>query len=48
MYMRDMRVVQWYCIFEGLLEMCLITKMMGAVCEVVAGFLQRVVFIGCR
>ena len=39
MCMRDMWVVQWYCIFEGLVEMCLITKMMGVVCEVVAGFL---------
>ena len=47
MCMRDMWVVQWYCIFEGLVEMCLITKMMGVVCEVVAGFLQGVVFIGC-
>ena len=36
---RDMWVVQWYCIFEGLVEMCLITKMMGVLCEVVAGFL---------
>ena len=34
-----MWVVQWYCIFEGLVEMCLITKMMGIVCEVVAVFL---------
>ena len=25
--------------FEGLVEMCLITKMMGLVCEVVAVFL---------
>ena len=49
--------MQWYCIFEGLVEMCevvgvelywkLIAKMMGVVCEVVAGFLQGVVFIGC-
>ena len=55
--MRDMWVVQWYCIFEGLVEMCevvgvelywkLIAKMMGVVCEVVAGFLHGVVFIGC-
>ena len=37
MCMRDIWVVQW----------CLITKMMGVVCEVVAGFLQGVVFIGC-
>ena len=54
--MRDMSVVQWYCIFEGLVATCevvgvelywkLIAKMMGVVCEVVAGFLQRVVFIG--
>ena len=57
MCMRDMWVVQWYCIFEGLVEMCevvgvelywkLIAKMMGVVCEVVAGFLHGVVFIGC-
>ena len=46
MCMRDMWVVQWYFIFEGLVEMCLITKMMGVVCEVVTGFLQGVVFIG--
>ena len=39
--------MQWYCIFEGLVEMCLITKIMGLVFEVVAGFLQGVVFIGC-
>ena len=39
MFMRDMWVVRWYCIFEGLVEMCLITKMMGVVCEVVAVFL---------
>ena len=39
MCMRDMWVVQWYRIFEGLVEMCLITKMMGVVCEVVAVFL---------
>ena len=45
--MRDMWVVQWYRIFEGLVEMCLITKMLGVVCEVVAGFLQGVLFIGC-
>ena len=55
--MRDMWVVQWYCIFEGLVEMCevvsmelywkLIVKMMAVVCEVVAGFLHGVVFIGC-
>ena len=57
MCMRDMWVVQRYCIFEGLVEMCevvgvelywkLITKMTGVVCEVVAGFLQGVVFIEC-
>ena len=57
MCMRDMRVVQWYCIFEGLVEMCevvglelywkLIAKIMGVVCEEVAGFLHGVVFIGC-
>ena len=40
MCMRDMWVVQRYCIFEGLVEMCLITKMMGVVCEVVAVFLH--------
>ena len=49
MCMRDMWVVQWYCIFEGLVEMCevvgvelywkLVDKIMGVVCEVVAGFL---------
>ena len=49
--------MQWYCIFEGLVEMCevvgvklywkLIAKIMGVVCEVVAGFLHGVVFIGC-
>ena len=48
---------QWYCIFEGLAAMCevvgvelyskLIAKMMRVVCEVVAGFLHGVVFIGC-
>ena len=52
-----MWVVQWYCIFEGLVEMCevvglelywkLIAKIMGVVCEVVAGFLHGVVFTGC-
>ena len=57
MCMRDMWVVQWYCIFEGLIEMCevvgvelywkLIAKLMGVVCKVVAGFLHWVVFIGC-
>ena len=57
MNMRDMWVVQWYCIFKGLVEMCevvgvelywkLIAKIMGAVCKVVAGFLHGVVFIGC-
>ena len=45
MCMRDMWVVQWYCIFKGLVEMCLITKMMGVVCGVVAGFLQGVVLL---
>ena len=55
--MRDTWVVQWYCIFEGLVKMRevvgvelywkLIAKMMGVVCEVVAGFLHGVVFIGC-
>ena len=57
MCMRDMWVVQWYFIFEGLVEMRevvgvelywkLIAKMMGVVCEVVAGFLHGVVSIGC-
>ena len=52
--MRDMWAVHWYCIFEGLVEMCgvvgvelywkLIAKMMGVVCEVVAGFLHGVFF----
>ena len=45
MCMRDMWLVQWYCIFKGLVEMCLITKMMGVVCGVVAGFLQGVVLL---
>ena len=54
---KDMWVVQWYCIFEGLVEMCevvgvglylkLIGTIMGVVCEVLAGFLHAVVFIGC-
>ena len=54
MCMKDMWVVQWYCVFEGLVETCevvgmelyweLIAKMMGVVCEVVAGFLNGVVF----
>ena len=54
MCMRDMWVVQWYCVFESLVEMRevvgveLIAKIMGIVCEVVCGFLHRVVFIGCR
>ena len=49
--------MQWYCIFEGLderrevvgveLYWKLIAKMMGVVCEVVAGFQNGVVFIGC-
>ena len=53
----DMWVVQWYCIFEGLVEMRevvgvglywkLIGKIMGVVCEVVARFLHGVVFIRC-
>ena len=47
MCMRDMWVVQWYCIFEGLVEICWITKMMGVVCEVLAGFLQGFGFTGC-
>ena len=52
--MRDMWVVQWYCMFEGLVEVCevvgvglywkLIGKKMAVVCEVVAGFLHGVVF----
>ena len=56
--MRDMWVVRCYCIFEGLVEMYevvvglelywkLIAKIMGVVCEVVAGFLHGVVFTGC-
>ena len=42
--------MQWYCIFEGLVETCevlgvglyckLIGEIMGVVCEVVAGFLH--------
>ena len=54
MCMRDMWVVQWYCVFESLVEMRevvgveLIAKIMGVVCEVVSGFLHRVAFIGCR
>ena len=57
MCLKDMWVVQCYCIFEGFVEMCevvgvglywkLIGKIMGVVCEVVAGFLHGVVFIGC-
>ena len=57
MCIRDMWVVQRYCIFEGLVQMCdvvrvelhwkLIAKIMVVVCEVVAGFLNGVVFIGC-
>ena len=31
MRMKDMWVVQWYCIFEELVEMYLITKMMDIV-----------------
>ena len=52
-----MWVVQWYCILERLAETCevvgvglywkLFAKMMGVVCEVVAGFLHGVVFIEC-
>ena len=55
--MKDMWVLQWYCIFEGLVEMCevvglelywkLIAKIMSVVCELVAGFLHGVVFTGC-
>ena len=51
MRVRDMWVVQWYCIFEGLVELCeeigvklywkLIDKIMGVFCEVVAGFLPE-------
>ena len=53
MCMEDMWVVQWYCLFEGLVEMRevvgveLYWKLMGVVCEEVAGLLHRVVFIGC-
>ena len=52
MCMRDMWVVQWYCVFESLVEMRevvgveLIAKIMGVVFEEVAGFLHEVVFIG--
>ena len=56
MCMRATWVLQWYCILEGLVEMCevvsvelyskLIVKIMCIVCEVVAGFLHGVVFIG--
>ena len=55
--MRDMWVVQWYCMFEGLVEVCevvgvrlywkLIDKKMAVVCEEGAGLLHGVVFIGC-
>ena len=55
MCMRDMWVVQWYCIFEGLVGMYevvgvelywkLIDKIMGVVCEVVAGFLYWMLVI---
>ena len=53
--MTDTWVVQWYCIFGGLVETGegvelyskLIAKIMGVVREVVAGFLHGVVFIGC-
>ena len=55
MCMREMWVVQWYWIFEGLVEMWevvgvelywkLIGKIMGVVCEVVAGFLHGVVVV---
>ena len=57
MCMRDMWVVQWYCIFEGLVEMCevvgmelywkLTARMVGVVFEVVAGSYMGVVFIAC-
>ena len=50
MCMRDIWVVQWYCLFEGLCEVVgleLYCKLIGVVCEVVAGFLHGVVFIGC-
>ena len=50
--MRGKWVVQWYCIFGGLVEMSevvgvelyskLIAKIMGVLCEVVAGFLHGV------
>ena len=49
--------MQRHCILEGLVETCevvgvglyckLIAKIMGVVCEVVAGFLHGVVLIGC-
>ena len=48
MCMRDMWVVEWYCVSERLVEMCevvgvelywkLIAKILGVVCEVVLGF----------
>ena len=57
MCMKDMWVVQWYCIFEWLVEMRevvgvelywkLIAKIMDVVCEVVAGFLHGVGFTRC-
>ena len=57
MCMTYMWVLQWYCIFEGLVEvrevvglelyLKLIAKIMGVVCEVVGGFLYGVVFIEC-
>ena len=55
MSMRDTWVVQWCCIFGGLVKMSevvgvelyskLIAKIRGVVCEVVAGFQHEFVFI---
>ena len=53
--MRDMWVVQWYCIFEGLVDMCevvglelywkLIAKIMGVVCEVMLSFYMGLILL---
>ena len=47
MCMRDMWVVQWYCIVRVELYWKLIGKIKGVVCQLVAGFLHGVVLIGC-
>ena len=47
MCIRDMWVVQCYCILGVKLYWKLIAKIMGVVCEVVAGFQHGVIFIGC-